>query len=177
MAEIRRGFGGDSVGSERLPWLEPVEDEDDFEEVGGFGGLIIGGFVLLAVIVLIVAAIVWYGHSRAQTADIGTVGGMIASGLAGPRRIQLEPGQRDRPGIRIGQAVPAGLGEQGGGDLHQLVCTHLRSNAQTSSKPIMLQKVLKSNTGGLEGSPSPLSRNWMSALCIADAATRLVSEG
>src|SRR6478735_974505 len=73
MAEIRRGFGNDTIGGERLPWLEPVEDEDDFEEVGGFGGLIIGGLVVLASIVLIVAGIVWYRNSRAQVADIGTV--------------------------------------------------------------------------------------------------------
>jgi len=71
MAEIRRGFGGD--GGERLPWLEPVEDEDEVEEVGGFGGLVIVGLIALAAIVLVVAGIVWYRHSRAQTADIGTL--------------------------------------------------------------------------------------------------------
>ena len=48
MAEIRRGFGGEPLGSERLPWLEPVEDEDDFPETGGGGG---GGRVALWLVI------------------------------------------------------------------------------------------------------------------------------
>jgi len=73
MAEIRRGFGGEPLGNERLPWLEPVEDEDDLPETGGGGG---GRIALWLVVLLVVIAvlfggfIVWQRH-RAQSADIG----------------------------------------------------------------------------------------------------------
>jgi len=76
MAEIRRGFGGEPLGSERLPWLEPVEDEDDFPEADGGGGggrvalwLVIG---LVVIAVLFGGFIVWQRH-RAQRADIGQI--------------------------------------------------------------------------------------------------------
>jgi len=75
MAEIRRGFGGETLGNERLPWLEPVEDEDDFPETGGGGG---GRIALWLVVGLVVIAIlfggfiVWQRH-RAQRADIGEI--------------------------------------------------------------------------------------------------------
>ena len=76
MAEIRRGFGGEPLGNERLPWLEPVEDEDDFPETGGGGGggrialwLVIG---LVVIAVLFGGFIVWQRH-REQSADIGTI--------------------------------------------------------------------------------------------------------
>jgi hypothetical protein len=76
MAEIRRGFGGEPLGNERLPWLEPVEDEDDVPEMGDGGG---GGRVALWLVVgLVVIAvlfggfIVWQRH-RAERADIGAI--------------------------------------------------------------------------------------------------------
>src|SRR3954471_21741224 len=76
MAEIRRGFGGEPLGSERLPWLEPVEDEDDFPETDGGGGggrvavwLVVG---LVVIAVLFGGFIVWQRH-RAQRADIGQI--------------------------------------------------------------------------------------------------------
>jgi len=75
MAEIRRGFGGEPVGNERLPWLEPVEDEDDLPETGGGGGgrvalwLVVG---LVVIAVLFGGFIVWQRH-RAQQADVGTI--------------------------------------------------------------------------------------------------------
>ena len=75
MAEIRRGFGGEPLGNERLPWLEPVEDEDDLPETGGGGG---GRIALWLVVLLVVIAvlfggfIVWQRH-RAQSADIGQI--------------------------------------------------------------------------------------------------------
>ena len=75
MAEIRRGFGGEPLGSERLPWLEPVEDEDDFPETGGGGGgrvalwLVVG---LVVIAVLFGGFIIWQRH-RAQRADIGQI--------------------------------------------------------------------------------------------------------
>ena len=42
MVEIRRGMG-EVLGSDRLPWLEPVEDEDQgrYPDPGGFGGVIV----------------------------------------------------------------------------------------------------------------------------------------
>jgi cell division septation protein DedD len=76
MAEIRRGFGGEPLGNERLPWLEPVEDEDDFPETGGNGGG--GRLALWIVIALVVLAIIfggfilWQRH-RAASADIGEI--------------------------------------------------------------------------------------------------------
>jgi len=75
MAEIRRGFGGEPLGNERLPWLEPVEDEDDFPETGGGGGgrvalwLVVG---LVVIAILFGGFIVWQRH-RAQRADIGQI--------------------------------------------------------------------------------------------------------
>jgi cell division septation protein DedD len=75
MAEIRRGFGGETLGNERLPWLEPVEDEDDYPETGGGGG---GRLALWIVIILVALAIIfggfilWQRH-RAASADIGEV--------------------------------------------------------------------------------------------------------
>jgi cell division septation protein DedD len=75
MAEIRRGFGGDTLGNERLPWLEPVEDEDDYPETGGGGG---GRLALWIVILLVALAIIfggfilWQRH-RAASADIGQI--------------------------------------------------------------------------------------------------------
>jgi len=76
MAEIRRGFGGDGLGNERLPWLEPVEDEDDYPEAGGGSD---GGRVALWIVIgLVVLAIIfggfvlWQRH-RATTADTGTI--------------------------------------------------------------------------------------------------------
>ena len=76
MAEIRRGFGSEPLANERLPWLEPVEDEDDLPETGGSGGG--GRFALWAVVGLVVIAIlfgsfiVWQRH-RAERADIGEI--------------------------------------------------------------------------------------------------------
>ena len=75
MAEIRRGFGGETLGNERLPWLEPVEDEDDFPETGGGGGgrvalWLVVGLVLIAI--LFGGFIIWQRH-RAQRADIGQI--------------------------------------------------------------------------------------------------------
>jgi cell division septation protein DedD len=75
MTEIRRGFGGEGLGNERLPWLEPVEDEDDYPETGGGGGgrialwIVIG---LVALAVLFGAFVLWQRYRAAQ-ADVGTI--------------------------------------------------------------------------------------------------------
>ncbi|WP_116091496.1 SPOR domain-containing protein [Sphingomonas crusticola] len=76
MAEIRRGFGGEGFGNERLPWLEPVEDEDDYPDTAGGGG---GGRAALWIVIALVAAailfgafIVWQRH-RAARADLGEI--------------------------------------------------------------------------------------------------------
>ena len=81
MVEIRRGsegFGGNSgLGSERLPWLEPVEDEDGADYGGetpaGYGGVLLAAIGVLIGIAVLTAAIVWWRHHRAATADIGQV--------------------------------------------------------------------------------------------------------
>jgi cell division septation protein DedD len=74
MAEIRRGFGGEGLGNERLPWLEPVEDEDDFPETGGDGGRVALWIVvgLVALAIAFGAFVIWQRHSAA-TADIGQI--------------------------------------------------------------------------------------------------------
>jgi len=75
MAEIRRGLGGDGLGNERLPWLEPVEDEDDYPETGGGGGgrtalwVVIG---LVALAILFGAFVLWQRHQASQ-ADLGQI--------------------------------------------------------------------------------------------------------
>ncbi|NIJ07907.1 hypothetical protein FHS31_001517 [Sphingomonas vulcanisoli] len=79
MVEIRRGplpgLGGEASGSERLPWLEPVEDEDAgrYPDPGGYGGVIVTVIAVLIGITMITAAVVWFRHHRAATADIGGV--------------------------------------------------------------------------------------------------------
>ncbi|HWI86571.1 MAG TPA: SPOR domain-containing protein [Sphingomonas sp.] len=74
MAEIRRGLGGDGLGSERLPWLEPVEDEDDLLDSGGGGGRILLWVVAaLIVIATFIGALVYFNRYRAANADIGEV--------------------------------------------------------------------------------------------------------
>jgi hypothetical protein len=74
MAEIRRGFGGEGLGNERLPWLEPVEDEQDYGPEPGNGGRI-ALWLVVALFVLAVGAgaFVWWSRYRAAHADIGEV--------------------------------------------------------------------------------------------------------
>lgn len=74
MAEIRRGLGGDAGGGgERLPWLEPVEDEDDYPEGGGLGGVAIVGLAALIAIALLVTAFILVRRWHARHADVGQV--------------------------------------------------------------------------------------------------------
>lgn len=77
--EIRRGSESGLTG-ERLPWLEPVEDEDDGgyggpndEPGGGYGGVVAAALAVLVLIAAITAGIAWFRHHRAATADIGEV--------------------------------------------------------------------------------------------------------
>lgn len=70
MAEIRRGIGGEG-GSERLPWLEPVEDEGAYHEAPAPGGRMKLILLLAAAIALLIVAIVMFTHWRARHADIG----------------------------------------------------------------------------------------------------------
>ena len=75
MAEIRRGFGGEGLGSERLPWLEPVEDEDDYPETGNGNGGRIALWLVLALVALAIlfgAFVLWQRH-RAASADLGQI--------------------------------------------------------------------------------------------------------
>jgi len=74
MVEIRRGFGAEGMGNERLPWLEPVEDEDDYLEPAGGGGRLVMWIVIgiAAVAILFGAFILWQRH-RASQADIGQI--------------------------------------------------------------------------------------------------------
>jgi hypothetical protein len=73
MAEIRRGFGGDLPrGGERLPWLEPVEDEYEPEPKGG-AGLAVIGIAALVVIGLAIGGFVYFRHWSASRADMGQI--------------------------------------------------------------------------------------------------------
>lgn len=125
MVEIRRGTEisggagpatGDPVtrtGGDRLPWLEPVEDEDDAgygggydadgaHEGGGYGGVLLAAIGVLAAIALVTAGIVWFRHHRAATADIGEV----IHPEPGPYKISPpHPGGLDTAGVG---AVAAG---------------------------------------------------------------------
>lgn len=74
MADIRRGFGGEGLGNERLPWLEPVEDEDDVPEQGGGGGrLLLWVVIVLIALAIVAGAVVYWSRYRAAHADIGEV--------------------------------------------------------------------------------------------------------
>jgi hypothetical protein len=83
MVEIRRGSEGGSSGGpggERLPWLEPVEDEDGYgygpgpdDHPGSYGGVIAAMLAVLVGIAIVTAGVVWFRHHRAATADIGEV--------------------------------------------------------------------------------------------------------
>ncbi len=87
MVEIRRGSDGGAYsgsggvsGGDRLPWLEPVEDEDDDgygpgpdDNPGGYGGVIAAMLAVLVGIAIVTAGVVWFRHHRAATADIGEV--------------------------------------------------------------------------------------------------------
>ena len=72
MGEIRRGIRADNR-VERLPWLEPVEDEDDYPGGERGRGWIVAGLALLAVIVLAVIAIVAFRHWHGSREDLGGI--------------------------------------------------------------------------------------------------------
>jgi hypothetical protein len=72
MVEIRRGFGDDSPRGERLPWLEPVEDEYE-PEPGGGSGLALIGLALLVLVGLGIGGFMLYRHWTASRADLGQI--------------------------------------------------------------------------------------------------------
>lgn len=85
MVEIRRGGSGDAA-RERLPWLEPVEDEDDYyqAERGGYGGLILAAILVLVAIALLTAGVIWFrGHNGAAGGD-----GQIIKAEPGPYKVR-----------------------------------------------------------------------------------------
>lgn len=93
MVEIRRGFSGDTPpGGERLPWLEPVEDEYEPEPKAG-GGLALLGLALLLVIGLVVGGVMAWRHWSAGHADIGE----IIPAPPGPYKVR----PRDPGGLKI----------------------------------------------------------------------------
>lgn len=72
MAEIRRGTSGDARGIERLPWLEPVEDEDDEGREGG-GRLVLIGIGMLVAVALLVGGFLLARRWHASHEDIGGI--------------------------------------------------------------------------------------------------------
>ena len=91
MVEIRRGYSG-GAGGERLPWLEPVEDEYE-PEPKGTGGLALLGLALLLVIGLGIGGFMAWRHWSAGHADLGEV---IAAPV-GPYKVR----PRDPGGLKI----------------------------------------------------------------------------
>lgn len=72
MVEIRRGFGDDGPRGERLPWLEPVEDEYEPEPRGG-GALALLGLLALLLVGVGIGAFMLYRHWSASRADLGQI--------------------------------------------------------------------------------------------------------
>lgn len=72
MAEIRRGVGNEGLSGQRLPWLEPVEDEDDVMP-GRSGGWLKWALVLIGIVAVAVIAATMLGRWHAQRSDIGTL--------------------------------------------------------------------------------------------------------
>ncbi|MDO6413474.1 SPOR domain-containing protein, partial [Sphingomonas sp. BIUV-7] len=85
MVEIRRGSSGDAA-RERLPWLEPVEDEDDAyaAEGAGYGGLILAAILVLVAIALLTAGILWYRGQR----GVAGGNGQIIKAEPGPYKVR-----------------------------------------------------------------------------------------
>jgi cell division septation protein DedD len=108
MAEIRRGYNGDAPHGERLPWLEPVEDEYEPQPEGG-AGLAVIGLALLVLVGLAVGAFVYYRHWSASRADLG----QIIRAPAGPYKVRpSDPG-----GLKIDAAGAVAEHTGTGGDI------------------------------------------------------------
>jgi hypothetical protein len=73
MAEIRRGLGDERQDGQRLPWLEPVEDEEYYPEPQGGGGWLKWTIIGIAVLAVLVVAGVMLRGWHAQTSDVGTL--------------------------------------------------------------------------------------------------------
>lgn len=76
MAEIRRGLEA-VQGGERLPWLEPVEDEDGddffYDDRRNYAGLIVILFGAVAALAIIAGAVFWYRHMAGGASDVGQI--------------------------------------------------------------------------------------------------------
>jgi cell division septation protein DedD len=104
MAEIRRGFGDEQNAGERLPWLQPVEPEEDYdgpERPAGRGLLWLG--VALVLVAGVALGALWLTHRRQTSADVGTV----IHAPPGPYKIKAPVNAQDNDGV---DAARAGTG-------------------------------------------------------------------
>jgi cell division septation protein DedD len=74
MAEIRRGFGDEGQDTQRLPWLEAVDDDDDdFQPDAGTPGWLKGVLILIVAAAVALGAMTLLNRWQAQRSDLGTL--------------------------------------------------------------------------------------------------------
>jgi cell division septation protein DedD len=73
MAEIRRGFGDEGQDTQRLPWLEAVDDDDDFQPDAGTPGWLKGVLILIVAVAVAAGAMTMLSRWQAQRSDLGTL--------------------------------------------------------------------------------------------------------
>lgn len=134
MVEIRRGGSGDGP-RERLPWLEPVEDEDDYyaTESGGYGGLVLAAILVLVAIALLTAGVLWYrGHAASSAGS-----GQIIRAEPGPYKVRpANPGgMKADPDGEVTYGTSAGADVNSPIDLNALPEEPMLNPRQSQSQP------------------------------------------
>jgi len=114
MSDLGRDGAGSGVDEDRLPWLEPVDDED-MPEGGVAAGKLIGALIAaLVAIGLIIGGSFWLRQRNTEVADNG-----------GPATIPAPPGP-----YKIKPADAGGMKVPGQGDASYSAVTGADPNAQ-----------------------------------------------